>query len=518
MGKHGPCYHCGVTSTPLWRNGPPDKPVLCNACGSRWRTKGTLENYTPLHSRAEGDEIEDRRFSKVRALAVKNKEAKALKRKYESDAPLDYNNNQGFRRVFDEDTSNRSSSGSAISNSESCAQYGSVDASDLTGLSQPVVWDSTLPSRKRTCVTRPKQPSPVEKLTKDLYTIWYEQQSSCLSVTSEDDLLLESDKPMVSVEIGHGSVLIRHPSSMIAREEESEASSLSIDNKKRVLSTQPVAFPSLVGIEKIPKPAFNTGTKKEQNKRDKDQPEKTLILAHHNSPLGHIDLQEIVNFNKFVSHFTNDEQQELLKLLPCVDTSEAPNSLRSMFGSSQFKENLSSFQKLLADGLFDNTLSSLPKEDCRVVRKLVLCNLSKSKWVEQYKICKESKGKGAFDEPEAAKSSAFATDSSFSVTRPRDGVHQKFSGQKATMIKSPKRIVMRSSYNEEVKVDKARSFLSPKSLFCSDFGDENCEQDLLLDVPSNGLFPQAELLTSSSFGAQASTTSSTSLYPYLGHP
>ncbi|KAL2530875.1 Uncharacterized protein Fot_23476 [Forsythia ovata] len=56
----------------------------------------------------------------------------------------------------------------------------------------------------RTCVTRSK-PSPVEKLTKDLYTIWHEQQSSCFSESSEEDLLLESDKPIVSVEIGHGS-------------------------------------------------------------------------------------------------------------------------------------------------------------------------------------------------------------------------------------------------------------------------------------------------------------------------
>lgn len=67
----------------------------------------------------------------------KNKEVKLLKRKQNSDnlvvdggAP-DYN--QGFRRVMDEDISNRSSSGSAISNSESCAQFGSADASDLTG-------------------------------------------------------------------------------------------------------------------------------------------------------------------------------------------------------------------------------------------------------------------------------------------------------------------------------------------------------------------------------------------------
>ncbi|XP_021991547.1 GATA transcription factor 26-like [Helianthus annuus] len=36
--------------TPLWRNGPPSKPVLCNACGSRWRTRGTLSDYVPKHA------------------------------------------------------------------------------------------------------------------------------------------------------------------------------------------------------------------------------------------------------------------------------------------------------------------------------------------------------------------------------------------------------------------------------------------------------------------------------------
>lgn len=85
-----------------------------------------------------------------------------------------------------------------------------------------------IPSWKRSCVTRLKQ-SSVEKLTKDLYTIFHEQASK-FSGSSEEDLLYENEAPMVSVEIGHGSVLIRHPSSM-AKEEESEASSLSVDNK-----------------------------------------------------------------------------------------------------------------------------------------------------------------------------------------------------------------------------------------------------------------------------------------------
>ena len=101
------------------------------------------------------------------------------------------------------------------------------------GPAQSVVWDAMVPSKKRTCVGRSK-PSSVEKLTKDLCTILHEQQSY-FSVSSEEDLLFESDTPMVSVEIGHGSILIRHPS-YIAREEESEASSLSVDNKQCPMS------------------------------------------------------------------------------------------------------------------------------------------------------------------------------------------------------------------------------------------------------------------------------------------
>ncbi|RDX76197.1 GATA transcription factor 27, partial [Mucuna pruriens] len=35
--------------SPLWRSGPEDKPVLCNACGSRYKKWGNLERYLPNH-------------------------------------------------------------------------------------------------------------------------------------------------------------------------------------------------------------------------------------------------------------------------------------------------------------------------------------------------------------------------------------------------------------------------------------------------------------------------------------
>ncbi|XP_027348452.1 GATA transcription factor 26-like [Abrus precatorius] len=39
--------------TPLWRNGPEEKPVLCNACGSRYRIWGSLDDYLPKHFQPE---------------------------------------------------------------------------------------------------------------------------------------------------------------------------------------------------------------------------------------------------------------------------------------------------------------------------------------------------------------------------------------------------------------------------------------------------------------------------------
>lgn len=91
-----------------------------------------------------------------------------------------------------------------------------------------------MPSRKRSCVTRPK-PSPVEKLVKDLNSIMHEQQLRYCSGSSEDDLLYHSEIPMGSVEIGSGSVLLRH-SNLKSLEEGSEASSIPADNKSYVTS------------------------------------------------------------------------------------------------------------------------------------------------------------------------------------------------------------------------------------------------------------------------------------------
>lgn len=83
---------------------------------------------------------------------------------------------------------------------------------------------------------------------------------------------------------------------------------------------------------------------------------------------------------------------------------------------------------------------------------------------------------------------------------------------------------------EGKEAEEYGSCFSPKSLFALppdgdslmldsfNFVEESSDQDLLLEVPSNSSFPQAELLHPTlSFGAQASTSSS-SVYPHIIHP
>ncbi|CAL5187692.1 unnamed protein product [Lathyrus oleraceus] len=536
MGKQGPCHHCGVTITPLWRNGPPEKPILCNACGSRWRTKGTLANYTPLHARAETDDFDDQRHSRVKSISLnKNKEMKLLKRKPNHDnvvsGGIASSYNHGFQKAGDEDMSNRSSSGSALSNSGSCAQFGGTDASDLTGPAQSVTWDATVPSKKRTCVGRANH-SSVEEFTKELCSILHEQQSY-FSASSEDDLLYDNEAPMVSVEIGHGSILIRHPS-YVARDEESEASSLSFDNRQYPMSdtySYSGAVPmhngstrtnfSSQGAEKVRNSVFQ-GMKQGQLKSDKSHLERAQILGNHDSPLSSIDLNDVVNYEEFLRILTNEEQQQLLKFLPVVDTAKLPDSLKVMFESSQFKENLTYFQQLLAEGVFDISLSGAKPEDCKTLIRYALSNLSKSKWAEHYHHIKRCKSRA--EKSDTLGSAGIASTNVANMKRMRDSRNQNFPEVK-TIMRSPKRIITKSGY--EGKVKDAGSCYNPKSLFplppdassnlldSFNFADDSSDQDLLLEVPSNNSFPQAELLhPNSSFGAQASTSSS-SAYSHL---
>lgn len=123
--------------TPLWRNGPPGKPVLCNACGSRWRTKGTLANYAPLHSR--GPVLSDsgvKRNSREHKSSS-NKKPQSLNIRTQNDVEIISGDivlgNESSTIGCEDDTSNRSSSGSRLSFSESTVLLGSADGIEISG-------------------------------------------------------------------------------------------------------------------------------------------------------------------------------------------------------------------------------------------------------------------------------------------------------------------------------------------------------------------------------------------------
>jgi hypothetical protein len=339
---------------------------------------------------------------------------------------------------------------------------------------------------------------------------------------------------MVSVEIGHGSVLIRHPS-YVARDEESEASSLSFDNRQYLMS-EAYSYSGAVlthygssrtnfssqGAEKARNSAVQ-GMKQEQVKSDKSQIERVQILGSHDSPLSSIDLNDVVNYEEFSRNLSNEEQQQLMKFLPAVDTAKLPDSLNVMFDSSQFKENLTYFQQLLVEGVFDISLSGAKPEDCKTLKRYALSNLSKSKWVEHYHFLKRCKNRAdKSDTPGSTASTNFAN-----AKRKRDSRIQNFSEVK-TIMRSPKRIITKTSYEGKL-VDDGTCY-NPKSLFplppdasshlldSFNFVEESSDQDLLLDVPSNNSFPQAELLHPNlSYGAQASTSSSSAYSHLVNH-
>ncbi|XP_039128054.1 GATA transcription factor 26-like [Dioscorea cayenensis subsp. rotundata] len=291
MVKEGPCCHCGVTRTPLWRNGPAHKPVLCNACGSRWRTKGTLENYVPQHARELTDQVEPK-VSKEKITPLKNNLQRVQKRKLENVIPETEEtvalNVQNFRKVLDEDAGYQSISGTATSCSESRIH----DIIDLRASAQFCGWN--VPSRKRSYIHRTRS-SPLARLQKDLYSIFSAQGSSSTSMASDGDLLYgtKTQTQSGSIEIGHGVVLIRPPSSKVAEEESKAGSFLALNqsyiaNETNSRSASYSVSTGCIDIEKSKEHIAELG--QEHEKRDETLYEMLNIKHDRKSPLMSIDL------------------------------------------------------------------------------------------------------------------------------------------------------------------------------------------------------------------------------------
>ncbi|XP_042390384.1 GATA transcription factor 26-like isoform X3 [Zingiber officinale] len=491
MKKQGPCRHCGVTSTPLWRNGPPEKPVLCNACGSRWRTKGSLINYTPLHARE----------------------------------PF----NSNFCKVAKGYQSNQCSSESEISGSESCVHFDTIEASDITGSLQSNAWDSLEPSKKKMFVSC-RKPSPVEKLTKDLHSILSEEQASNLSRMSEDDLLYESGNPFGCSEIGYGGVLIKHPSPKFV-EEESEASSFTIDKSYITNNGYSGSVPLYINTERKGITSMNscigmikpTAQMHYENAKSSEKifDEKLKILQDRSSPLGFADLDSFINFEGFTKCFTYEEQQLLMKYLPAVDTSEPPESLKSMFTCPQFLDTLSCLQQLLREGVYDLSLSGVSAEECRVSKSLVLLNRADSKRSEECdEKTEDASGKKVRGNGNPSRQTIPDFSNFTSLKRDNEKQDQHILDHK-TFLRTPKRLresgvmnpppkcstpIFKGTANINDLTNNDGACLTSRTTLPS-LSDRSSmlttpiqsianysEGDLLLDLPSNADYAEAELL------------------------
>ncbi|KAJ7517882.1 hypothetical protein O6H91_21G044300 [Diphasiastrum complanatum] len=413
MGKQGPCYHCGTTTTPLWRNGPLDKPVLCNACGSRWRTKGTLDNYMPMHSGGLGvgnNASAEMKWSRAKKGFTRLFEQHSNKKKYSCSGYLDSESalwlaDPPFSKTFDEEFSNRSSLGSTISISEVSVHHGNGYGAEFPvhKLTAHGLWDTPVPSKKRTTMFRSRASS--EKVARSLMAMDEPELSSVTYPSSGTN-----KAPLVAVKIGLGSVLLRQPLPA-TQEPESEASSFLIektacDISNRYRQGSSGVFISLVnngkslprGNEKgnnIPKWSEAGRMQSGRNFLSNKALIQNFPYNQHNvlqscqSPLVFLDMKDIVNFDTFTGLLTCQEQAQLMKLLAPVDISN--RSLKYMFSSSQFAATFSNFQKLLSEGMFNSS------EACQSPRLLqTLTDLTTSRSMEKYsKLQKPTKHGGS---------------------------------------------------------------------------------------------------------------------------
>ncbi|WMV12490.1 hypothetical protein MTR67_005875 [Solanum verrucosum] len=195
MGRQGPCLHCGIKQTRHWRPGPPEKPVLCNACGSRWR-RGTLHNYIPRHTNRETQSYQLPSEKTTHLLASDDQKL---------EVGVVVSGPEGSSTCLGEELNNIPSLVSAGSSSVICMQMEETNDKD------PFWNRNSVPKRKRSKLTQ-RILSPVERLQRQLYNILQEPEFENIRNGGEDvTLIYARNKYIPPNEIGLGAMLLVSP-------------------------------------------------------------------------------------------------------------------------------------------------------------------------------------------------------------------------------------------------------------------------------------------------------------------
>ncbi|KAJ7550792.1 hypothetical protein O6H91_07G118600 [Diphasiastrum complanatum] len=386
MVKQGPCCHCGITTTPLWRNGPPDKPVLCNACGSRWRTKGTLCNYMPIHSGGSGSTTHESLSCKWLGgtNTYQNLSESCLYKKKEQECG---NQELSFLMKENQNVGHNLDLGTYMSNFQVSMRKRGCHSSVPRPLRDAV------PSKKRTL--RSRYHASQEKLKKKM-TTFDELQTSASTCLSKVDMGIERRLNKLFMKELQWSVLDTEAGSILSENMHSVHVKASIDADYKFAAGMlhlPSAGKNLTGVKEdkqvwkklegglVHSKRISIHNKAllenfPYNKRD--------VLSSSQSPLIFLELKDILNFETFTSLLSDQELKQVMQFVSSVDMANIPNSLKSMFISSQFEGALSNFQQLLSEGMFDCSEMGLsPNVLGHYEQLLVLTDLAATGWMDQ---------------------------------------------------------------------------------------------------------------------------------------
>ncbi|WMV12500.1 hypothetical protein MTR67_005885 [Solanum verrucosum] len=184
-----------------WRPGPAEKPVLCNACGSRWRIRGTLQNYIPRHAR----ETQSNQLPAEMNPRLLTRDNQRLQ------VGVEASGQEGSSACLEEEMNSIPSLVSAGSSSVNCMQMEETNDKD------PFWNPNNVPKRKRS-ERRQRILSPVERLQRQLYNNLQELEFENIPDGDEDvTLIYARNKYIPPNEIGLGAMLLVSPTTTTDR-------------------------------------------------------------------------------------------------------------------------------------------------------------------------------------------------------------------------------------------------------------------------------------------------------------